>query len=75
MAFRPVIPPAPDTNEAPAPSEYDRVFGWRLQELVEAGYDVERAELVAASGVDLHYACDLVHDRDCSPELAVSILL
>jgi len=54
--------------------EMDRVAGWRLHVLIEAGYPLEAAERVAASDADLHSAVELV-TRGCPAEVAEKILL
>lgn len=53
----------------------ERVEGWRLHILIEAGYPVPLAEKIAHSGADLHEAVDLITRRGCKPELATEILL
>ncbi len=55
-------------------TERDRVAGWRLHVLVEAGFPVPVAEALAQSDVDLHRAVELV-TRGCEAELAAEILL
>ena len=55
-------------------SERAKVESWRLHVLIEAGYPLPLAERLAASGVDLHQAVDLVA-LGCSPEVAAEILL
>lgn len=65
--------------EEVVPSERQRVNGWRLDTLISSGYDVEIAERVAASDVDLHRAVELIVEliaaAGCSPALAADILL
>ncbi len=56
-------------------SERAKVFGWRLQILIEAGFPIPEAEEIARSGVDLHRAVDLVTKQGCSSETATRILL
>ena len=54
-----------------APSD---VYCWRLEQLMEAGYDrVPADELAADLDVDLHLACDLLA-RGCSQQLAFAIV-
>ena len=54
--------------------ERDRVFAWRLEELLRAGYRPEAASLLAAHPeVDLHRAIEL-RARGCAHETAVRIL-
>ena len=62
----------PETAEQT--SELDKVHGWRLHVLVEAGYPVEVAERIAGSPVDLHESVKLL-SQGCSPEVAEKILL
>lgn len=54
----------------PGPTEAEL---WRLEQLLAAGWDDDRAILIAVSGVDLHRACDLLTDG-CDPDLAWRIL-
>jgi hypothetical protein len=55
-------------------TEADRVEGWRLGELIRAGYPVRTAEHLAKDfAVDLHQAVELV-EAGCHPELAEAIL-
>ncbi|MBI3936433.1 MAG: hypothetical protein HY323_05605 [Betaproteobacteria bacterium] len=57
------------------PSEEDKVTGWRMDVLVQAGYDHDAAlRLAVERTVDLHRACDLLA-RAGSVELALRILL
>ena len=65
-----------ETTEAPVfnDNERSKVESWRLHVLLEAGFPVHLAERVAASGVDLHEATELVR-RGCSPATAAEILL
>jgi hypothetical protein len=52
------------------------VEAWRLQILLDAGYPIAQAELLAAARhVDLHYAVELVTVRKCDPVKAAAILL
>ena len=52
----------------------DGVFGWRLAELVAAGYESDDALLLAAQvEVDLHLAADLPR-RGCPHKTALRIL-
>jgi hypothetical protein len=55
-------------------TERERIAGWRLHVLVEAGYPVHLAERMAHSEVDLHRAVDLV-ERGCDATVAAEILL
>ena len=54
--------------------ETDKVAGWRLHVLIEAGYPLDAAERIACSEVDLHHAVELVR-QGCSFEMAEKILL
>jgi hypothetical protein len=58
----------------PEQDERAKVHGWRLHVLIEAGYPVELAELLAESDADLHGAVGLV-EQGCTPEIAAQILL
>jgi hypothetical protein len=55
-------------------SERDKVAGWRLHVLIEAGYPLPLAEKVAHSEADLHTAVELVR-QGCEPQTAAEILL
>jgi hypothetical protein len=56
-------------------TEDERVFWWRAETLVRAGYEERLAhKLALRSHVDLHLAVDLLR-RGCSPETAADILL
>jgi hypothetical protein len=56
-------------------TERERVAGWRLHVLIEAGYPLPYAERIAQSHSDLHEAVSLIRHRGCSPEVAAQILL
>jgi len=58
----------------PQHTDRDKVEGWRLHVLIEAGYPLSLAERLAASEADLHRACELL-DRGCAPVTAAEILL
>lgn len=52
----------------------EEVFGWRLEQLLQAGYNARDAgRLAARRDIDLHEAVDLV-GQGCPPQLAVAIL-
>ena len=51
-----------------------KVESWRLHVLMEAGYPVPLAELLAHSSADLHQAVALI-DSGCAPQLAAEILI
>jgi hypothetical protein len=55
-------------------SERDKVAGWRLHVLIEAGYPLPLAEKLAQSDADLHSAVELVR-KGCEPLTAAEILL
>jgi hypothetical protein len=55
-------------------SERDKVAGWRLHVLIEAGYPLPLAEKLARSDADLHTAVELVR-KGCEPLTAAEILL
>jgi hypothetical protein len=55
-------------------NEREKVAGWRLYVLIEAGYPVPLAERLAQSDADLHTAVELVR-RGCEPKTAAEILL
>lgn len=57
-------------------AEESQVVAWRLDCLIEAGYDLHSAELVAERlDIDLHEAVELVDTHLCPPQKAVMILL
>lgn len=55
-------------------TERERVAGWRLHVLIEAGYPVHLAERLAHSEADLHRAVELVR-QGCDATVAAEILL
>jgi hypothetical protein len=55
-------------------TERDKVAGWRLHVLIEAGYPLPLAERLAHSDADLHSAVELIR-RGCQPKTAAEILL
>ncbi|TMK80240.1 MAG: hypothetical protein E6G45_01140 [Actinobacteria bacterium] len=55
-------------------SERDKVAGWRLHVLIEAGYPLPLAERLAQSEADLHTAVELVR-QGCEPKTATEILI
>jgi hypothetical protein len=55
-------------------TERERVAGWRLHVLMEAGYPVHLAERIAHSEADLHRAVALVN-QGCDATVAAEILL
>lgn len=62
------------TDELQPSSEANAVATWRLEVLLEAGYQLSLAERIAASDADLHLAVALVGEG-CPPRLAAEILL
>jgi len=62
------------TDELHPSGDPNAVATWRLDVLLEAGYQLELAERIAASDADLHLAVALV-DAGCPPRLAAEILL
>jgi tryptophan 2,3-dioxygenase len=64
-----------DPNEQLTPAELDQ-RAWRLRQLLEHGYELEDAIVVArAEHVDLEVATALVARHGCSSRMAVRILL
>lgn len=59
----------------PEHDDREKVEGWRLHVLIEAGYPLALAEQIASSEADLHEAVDLIQHRGCKPEVAAQILL
>jgi hypothetical protein len=57
-----------------AQNEREKVAGWRLHVLIEAGYPLPLAEKLAQSDADLHTAVELVR-KGCEPLTAAEILL
>ena len=58
----------------PQHTDRDKVEGWRLHVLIEAGYPLSLAERLAVSEADLHIACEML-GRGCQPDTAAEILL
>ena len=55
-------------------AKMEAVLGWRLEQLLQAGYDRRDAgQLARRTDVDLHQAVDLL-GKGCPPELAAAIL-
>lgn len=55
--------------------ELIKIEDWRLQVLLEAGYPMVLAELLARDNdIDLHRAVELL-EHGCKPETAAKILL
>jgi hypothetical protein len=58
----------------PRDRERDEVTSWRVERLVEAGYDGEAALVLALDrDVDLHLAVSIL-ERGCPPDVALQIL-
>jgi hypothetical protein len=55
-------------------NEREKIAGWRLHVLIEAGYPIHLAERLAHSEVDLHRAVQLV-EQGCDATVAAEILL
>jgi hypothetical protein len=55
-------------------TDREKVAGWRLHVLIEAGYPVHLAERLAHSEADLHQAVELVK-QGCEATVAAEILL
>jgi hypothetical protein len=56
-------------------SELDEIVRWRVEQLLDAGYDGETALLIGLDpAIDLHDAVALVL-AGCAPETALRILL
>ena len=67
--------PAPDVIEENAPDPAARVLGWRIEQLIAAGFDSDAAFVLALDrSVDLHDATELVR-RGCPPQTALRILI
>ena len=61
--------------EESGPDPAARVLGWRIEQLIAAGYDSDSAFVLALDrSIDLHDATELVR-RGCPPETAFRILL
>jgi len=55
-------------------TDREKVAGWRLHVLIEAGYPVHLAERLAHSDADLHQAVELVK-QGCEATVAAELLL
>jgi hypothetical protein len=63
-----------ETLIAPTRAERDTVTSWRVERLLEAGYDGEAALVLALDrDVDLHLAVSLL-ERGCPADTALQIL-
>jgi hypothetical protein len=66
---------AADVVEENAPDPAARVLGWRIEQLIAAGFDSDAAFMLALDrSVDLHDATELVR-RGCPPQTALRILI
>jgi hypothetical protein len=64
-----------ELTASPREAEADRVRGWRLEELLRAGYNHRAAlEVADRMDVDLHEAVDMVR-AGCPVSIALRILL
>jgi rRNA processing protein Krr1/Pno1 len=64
-----------DLAEAPGPDPAAKVLGWRIEQLIAAGFDSDAAFVLALDrNVDLHEAIKLV-GRGCPPATALRILI
>ncbi len=64
-----------DTAAEPGPDPAAKVLGWRIEQLISAGFDSDAAFVLALDrNVDLHEAVALV-GRGCPPATAVRILI
>lgn len=54
--------------------ENDSIIQWRYEQLLAAGYDCVSAVELAYQPIDLHKACELLTQSNCTPQLAVRIL-
>ena len=62
-------------EEYPAETEQVRVLSWRVERLLDAGYDGEAALVIGLDpGIDLHRAVELVR-AGCPPATALRILI
>ena len=65
---------ATETELAPAETERDRVTRWRVEQLLDAGYDGESALVIGLdASIDLHAATSLLR-RGCPVDTALQIL-
>jgi rRNA processing protein Krr1/Pno1 len=64
-----------DLAEESRPDPVAKVLGWRIEQLIAAGFDSDGAFVLALDrNVDLHDAIELV-GRGCPPATAVRILI
>lgn len=76
--WRTTLAPVPDVASidvhVQAETERQRVTTWRIERLIDAGYDHESALLIGIdTTIDLHLAIDLLR-RGCPVENALQIL-
>lgn len=64
-----------DEAVEPASDQATKVLGWRIEQLIAAGYDCDGAFVLALDRtIDLHEAVSLV-SRGCPPQTALRILI
>jgi hypothetical protein len=64
-----------EAAEDNVPDPAARVLGWRIEQLIAAGFDSDAALVLALDRtVDLHEATELVR-RGCPPQTAFRILI
>lgn len=72
-------PPEPKPEEKPEPdrelTELEREFGWRLEQLIVAGYPVRYAQRIALHREISLREAERLLDEGCPPKTAVDILL
>jgi rRNA processing protein Krr1/Pno1 len=65
----------PELLEETAPDPAARVLGWRIEQLLAAGFDSDAALVLALDrDIDLHEAIELI-GRGCPPATAFRILI
>jgi hypothetical protein len=76
MSGDPTVTAIPtDEVEETAPDRGAQVLGWRVEQLIAAGFDSDAAFVLALDRtVDLHDATELVR-RGCPPQTAFRILV
>ena len=76
MSGDPTVTAAPsEVVEDNVPDRAAQVLGWRIEQLIAAGFDSDAAFVLALDRtVDLHDATELVR-RGCPPQTAFRILI
>ena len=76
MSGEPTVKPVEADEEfVPAADPVAKVLGWRVEQLIAAGFDGDDALVLALDrSVDLHVAIELVR-RGCQPKTALRILI